>query len=50
LNQETFADYEEDITENFTFSRRKSMKRVSFAGRDEVKCVKYFKEIIHQLL
>lgn len=37
LNQETFVDYEEEITENFTFSRRKSMKRVSFAGRDEVK-------------
>lgn len=37
-NQPPVFEYEEDQTENFTSSRRKSFKkRVSFAGRDEIK-------------
>ncbi|XP_057364623.1 uncharacterized protein LOC130685345 [Daphnia carinata] len=37
-NQLPGFEYEEEQTENFTFSRRKSFKkRVSFAGRDEIK-------------
>jgi len=39
-NIQLTADYDDEPTENFTVSRRKSMmKRVSFAGTDEVKYI-----------
>lgn len=38
INQPSLFEYEEELTETFTSSRRKSFKkRVSFAGRDEIK-------------
>ena len=37
MNQLAAYEYEEEQTETVTFSRRRSMKRVSFSVRDEIK-------------